>query len=97
MFKKTYDRRWVDVMVVKISFCFPGSKSEKRGKNESVESDLYCRAVCIPKNFSGPQNPRIIIKSGFKSRVVSNQERVLMAPVRYLNMAHFTYQDSKGY
>ena len=29
---------------------------------------LYCRAVCITRNFSEPQNPRFIIESGFKSR-----------------------------
>ena len=29
---------------------------------------LHCRAVCITRNFSEPQNPQLIIESGFKSR-----------------------------
>ena len=29
---------------------------------------LYCRAVCITRNFSESQNLRFIIESGFKSR-----------------------------
>ena len=40
-------------------------KSEKGG----ISCGLYCRAVCITINFSESQNPRFIIKRGFKSRV----------------------------
>ena len=39
---------------------------------------LYCRVVCITRNFSESQNPRFIIESGFKPRVV------MMARVRYI-------------
>ena len=33
---------------------------------------LYCRAVCITRNFSESQNPRFIIESSFKSRAGYN-------------------------
>ena len=36
---------------------------------------LYCRAVCITKNFSEAQNPQFIIKSSFKSRVGYNRKQ----------------------
>ena len=38
---------------------------------------LYCRAVCITRNFSELQNPRFIIESGFKSRADYNSTRTV--------------------
>ena len=38
----------------------------------STSCGLYCRAVCNIKNVYEPKNPRIIFKSGFKSRVGYN-------------------------
>ena len=30
-----------------------------------IRCSLYCRRVCLTRNFSEPQNPRLLIKSGF--------------------------------
>jgi hypothetical protein len=42
----------------------------------------------IQWNFFDLKNPRFIIESGFKSRAVSNQERVIMARVWYLKVGY---------
>jgi hypothetical protein len=39
---------------------------------------LYCRAVCITKNFSEAQNPQFIIKSSFKPGVGYNRKQVFL-------------------
>ena len=44
-------------------------------KSEKINCGLRYRAVCIPRNFSEPQNPQFIIESGFKSRAGYNGAR----------------------
>ena len=58
------------------------SKSTVSYKNESekigeISYGLYCRVVCITRNFFEFQNPRFIIESGFKSRADYNGARTV--------------------
>ena len=49
----------------------------KREKQEKISCGLYCKAVCITRNFSEPKIPRFIIKSSFKSRAGYNGARTV--------------------
>ena len=42
---------------------------------------LYCRAVCIKRNFSLLQNPRFIIESGFQSRAGYNGTHIVAGEI----------------
>ena len=47
-------------------------------KNEKMSCGIYCRALCITRNFSKSQNLRFIIKSGFKPRAGYNGTRTVI-------------------
>ena len=55
--------------------------------NGKSSCGLYCRAVwvCITRNFSESQNPRLIIESTFKSRAGYNGAHTVYDKLRFLN------------
>ena len=47
---------------------------------------LYCRAVCITRSFSEPQNPRFIIENGY------NSARLVHIMIIYLFSLFYLFQ-----
>ena len=63
-----FDAKYISLLYIDITYLLPNYKPE----SVKISWDLYCRAVCIAKNFFEPQNPRFIIESNFKSRAGYN-------------------------